>query len=73
MKIHWKYTCFGRTGCGKITFAQNLGKNSMLGNIKGVLWVTKIMVSKDSEHQIRSYFNVPVEIFTHKIFVNLTL
>ena len=45
----------------------------MLGNIKGVLWVTKIMVSKDSEHQIRPCFNVPVEFFTHKMFVNLTL
>lgn len=32
----------GRTGCGKTAFAQNLAKNKMLGDIKDVLWVSKI-------------------------------
>ena len=35
----------------------------MFGKIKDFWWVTKIMLSKDREHQIRSCFNVPVEFF----------
>ena len=33
----------GRTGCGKRTFVQNLEKN----NLKEVIWVSKILLSKD--------------------------
>ena len=33
----------GRTGCGKTTFIQNLGRNRMFGsNIYLVYWVSKI-------------------------------
>ena len=31
----------GRTGYGKTTFVQNLGKNKMFGEIKEVIWVSK--------------------------------
>ena len=47
-----------QTRCGKTTFVQNLEKNNMLEKIKDVLWVTKIMLSNEREHQIRSYFKV---------------
>ena len=36
----------GRTGCGKTTFAQNLGKNNLFGDIKEVYWISKIGLSK---------------------------
>ena len=32
----------GRTGYGKTTFIQNLEKNQMFGDIKEVLWISKI-------------------------------
>ena len=43
----------GRTGCGKITFAQNLGKKEMFRDIKEVLWVSKISLSTEREDNIR--------------------
>ena len=42
----------GRTGCGKRTFVQNLEKN----NLKEVIWVSKILLSKDWEKQIKNCF-----------------
>ena len=35
-----------RTGCGKTTFIQNLGKKKMFGKIKELIWVLKIPLSK---------------------------
>ena len=35
-----------RTGCGKTTFVQNLGKKKMFGKIKELIWVLKIPLSK---------------------------
>ena len=32
----------GRTECGKTTFAQNLGKSKLFGEIKEVIWLSKI-------------------------------
>ena len=46
----------GRTGCGKRTFVQNLEKNKMFGNLKEVIWVSKILLSKDWEKQIKNCF-----------------
>ena len=38
----------GRTGCGKTTFIQNLGKNRMFGNdIIEDFWVSKIFLNKE--------------------------
>ena len=38
----------GRTGCGKTTFIQKLGKNKLFGNdLFEVFWVSKIVLSKD--------------------------
>ena len=46
----------GRTGCGKTTFVQNLGKNKMFEDVKEVYWVSKIELSKDREENIRDCF-----------------
>ena len=46
----------GRTGCGKTTFVQNLGKNQMFGDIKEVLWISKISLSTERENNIRDCF-----------------
>ena len=47
----------GRTGCGKTTFIQNLGKNRMFGNdIIEVFWVSKIFLNKEREDFIRDNF-----------------
>ena len=43
----------GRTGCGKTTFVQNLGKNKLFGDVKEVYWISKIELSKDREDNIR--------------------
>ena len=44
----------GRTGCGKTTFIQNLGKNRMFGkDINLVFWVSKVRLSGEREDVIR--------------------
>ena len=48
----------GRTGCGKTTFIQNLGKNKMFGkDINLVFWVSKIRLSGERENVIRESFS----------------
>ena len=39
----------GRTACGKTTFAQNLGKNNLFGDISEVYWVSKIALSDEQK------------------------
>ena len=46
----------GRMGCGKTTFVQNLAKNKMFGNLKEVIWDSKILLSKEREDQIKECF-----------------
>ena len=46
----------GRTGCGKNTFVQNLGKNKMFGDVKEVYWMSNIELSKAREENIRDCF-----------------
>ena len=47
----------GRTGCGKTTFIQNLGRNKMFGrDIHTVFWVSKTVLSKETEENIRGSF-----------------
>ena len=46
----------GRTGCSKTTFVQNLGKNQMFGDIKEVLWISKMSLSTERENNIRDCF-----------------
>ena len=46
----------GRTGCGKTTFVQNLGKNKLFGDVREVYWISKIGLSKDREDNIRGCF-----------------
>ena len=45
-----------RTGYGKTTFVQNLAKNKMFGKFKKVIWVSKILLSKEREEQIEKCF-----------------
>ena len=47
----------GRTGCGKTTFVQNLGKNELFGGISSVFWVSKIPLSQELEENIRDCFS----------------
>ena len=46
----------GRTGCGKTTFVQNLGKSKLFGDIREVYWIFKIELSADRESNIRDCF-----------------
>ena len=46
----------GRTGCGKTTFVQNLAKGKPFGDIKEVFWISKIVLSKEREDNIRDCF-----------------
>ena len=47
----------GKTGCGKTTFIQKLGKNKLFGNdLIEVFWVSKIVLSKEREDFIRDCF-----------------
>ena len=59
-------TIMGRTGCGKTTFIQNLGKNKMFGkDIKLVFWVSKIRLSGEWEDVIRESFSKQTVKFTY--------
>ena len=51
----------GQTACGKTTFVQNLGENKVFEKI--VSWVTKIVLSKEREQNIRLCFDVSLEFF----------
>ena len=47
----------GRTGCGKTTFIERLGKNKFFGSqINDVFWVSKIVLSEEREELIRESF-----------------
>ena len=47
----------GRTGCGKTTFVQNLGKNELFGGISSVFWVSEIPFSQEREENMRDCFS----------------
>ena len=48
----------GRTGSGKTTFIQHLGKNELFRTeITDVFWVSKIILSSNRENAIRKSFN----------------
>ena len=47
----------GRTGCGKTTFVQSLGKNELFGDISTVIWISKISLSQEREDAIKDSFN----------------
>ena len=55
----------GRTGCGKTTFVQNLGKNKLFGDMKEVYWITQIELSADRESNIRDCFKDQNEDFKY--------
>ena len=43
-KFHGNILVVGRTGCGKTTFIQKLGKNKLFGSeLTDVFWVSKIV------------------------------
>ena len=35
-----------KTGCGKTTFVQNLGRSNLFGDISEVYWISKIVLSR---------------------------
>ena len=43
----------GRTESGKTTSVQNLGKNSLFGDIREVYWISKIELFSDRENNMR--------------------
>ena len=55
----------GRTGCGKTTFVQNLGRNKLFGDLKEVYWISKIELSKDREDNIRACFTDQIVKFDY--------
>ena len=56
----------GRTGCGKTTFIQNLRRNKMFGReIHTIFWISKIVLSKEREENIRESFADQTVKFTY--------
>ena len=56
-KFHGNILVVGRTGCGKTTFIQKLGKNKLFGSeISDIFWVSKIVLSTEREDSIRGSF-----------------
>ena len=55
-KLEGNILIAGRTGCGKTTFVQNLGKNKLFGNIKEAQLISKIELYNDREENIRDCF-----------------
>ena len=51
----------GKTGCGKIYFAQKLGLHNFFLKIVKVEWVSSFQLSKSREAEIHSNFNSRVE------------
>ena len=45
-----------KTGYGKTTFVQNLGKHKLFGDIKEVYWILNIELSTDWDNNIRDCF-----------------
>ena len=55
-KFEGNISLVGRTDFGKTTFVQNLAKNKMFGSLKQVILVSKTLLSKEREDQIREHF-----------------
>ena len=56
-KFNGNILVVGRTGCGKTTFIQHLGKNELFGtDITDVFWVSKIILSSETEDAIGESF-----------------
>ena len=64
-KIGSNILIVGRTGCGKTTFVQNLGKNKLFGDVKEVYWISKTEFSKDREENIRDCFTDQIVTFNY--------
>ena len=55
-EFHGNILVVGRTGCGKTTFIQKLGKNKLFGSeLTDVFWVSKIVLSNEREDFIREF------------------
>ena len=47
----------GRTGCGKTTFIEKLGRNKLFGSqINNVFWVSRFVLSEERKELIRESF-----------------
>ena len=56
----------GRTGCGKTTFLEKHGVNNFFGNIKKTEWISGIIIDKQREAEIQSYFHNETEVHIAK-------
>ena len=68
-KFQGKILIVGRTGCGKRTFVQNLGKNNLFADIKEMYWILKIELSKEREDNIWDCFNKQTVDFDYPTYV----
>ena len=55
-KFKGNFLLLWRSACDKTTFVQNLGKNKMFGEIKEVIWLWKIPLSKYRKNNICDCF-----------------
>ena len=72
-KFEEKILLVGRNGCGKTTFVQNLGKYQLFGDIKEILWISKISLSTERQNNIGNVFvNQHVDfLYPNDIVINI--
>ena len=56
-KFEGKVLIVGQTGCGKTTLLQKLAKNKTFGDLKGIIWISKIPLSNEREKIYRRVSN----------------
>ena len=44
----------GRTGCGKTTFVQNVGKNGLFGDVSTVFWISRFLFLRIEKKKLRT-------------------
>ena len=64
-KFEGNILIIGRNGCCKTTFVQKLRTNKMFGEVKEVIWVSKIPLSKNRENNIGECFVIEEMAFKY--------
>ena len=59
-KISHNALVLGSTGSEKMTLVQEIARNSMFEELRGVLWIFKLLLSKQKEDEIESCFTPTV-------------
>ena len=47
----------GQTGCGKATFIQKLANSNLFGELKEIVWLSKISLSVEREKKYKYLFS----------------